>query len=275
MASYGDILMNAIRFSIHPRRWLPFFILDSVFLLAAVGLILTNMSDILGMSNMGMGMGNNAAPMAVLYMVNLGLIMISGFVVWSLIRLWISGAVIHQSVKPKEFGNSWGVAKSRFFSLLAVTIIVGLISGVVGVVPYIGWVLSIIVGLAFLFAMPAVVVKRLGFENSLRESYRIFRNKPFTVFLIWLAMAIISIIITIIFLIPLFMTVWGIVAPFLFQASSATIASLLLMSLMQNVWMLVIGMEVLLVGVAISSTFTLKAETDFYLKLRKRKYGVF
>jgi len=88
-------------------------------------------------------------------------------------------------------------------------------------------------------------------------------------------MAIISIIITIIFLIPLFMTVWGIVAPFLFQASSATIASLLLMSLMQNVWMLVIGMEVLLVGVAISSTFTLKAETDFYLKLRKRKYGVF
>jgi hypothetical protein len=208
---------------------------------------------------------------AVMNVISTALIIISGFAVWSLIRLWISGAVIHQSVKPKEFSQSWSVAKSRYFSLLAVTIIVGLIATVVSIVPYIGWVLSIIVGLMFFFIRPAVVAKKLSFDNSLRDSYHIFRKKPLTVLLIWLAITIISVIMLFIFFMPLLMTVLNTIAPLLFQMSSTAVVSLVMVSLMENIGLLVLGGEVFLIGNAITEAFRLKAETDFYLMFKKGK----
>jgi hypothetical protein len=270
MASYGEILGNALKFSVHPKRWLPFFVLDSIFFIAAVALVMSNFSNI-----MSLIMTATSNPATVLSLINFGLILVAGFIVWGLLKIYITAAVVHQSVKPKEFGKSWSVAKSRFLTLLIVVVIVGIISGIVGLVPYIGWILSIIVGLMFFFIKPAVVAKGLGFDNSLRDSYHIFMKHKWTVFLIWVAVAIISIIITFIFFIPLLAIIWGTIAPIVMQVSTATTASLLLVSLMENLPLLIATGEILLIGMAIAEVFKTKAETDFYLLFKKKKFGIF
>lgn len=270
MASYGKVLGNALKFSVQPKRWLPFFVLDSIFFLAAVALLMSNYSSILSLI-----MTATSNPAAIVSLINLGLIIVAGFIVWGLIKLYITGAVLHQSAKPNEFSKSWGVAKSRFLTLLVVVVIVGAISGIAGMVPYIGWILSIIIGLMFFFIKPAIIVKGLGFENSLRDSYDIFMKHKLTVFLIWLVVAIVSIIITLIFFIPLLAIIWNIIAPIVMQVSTATTASLLLVSLMDNLPLLLVTGEIVLIGMAITEVFKLKSETDFYLLLKKKKLGVF
>lgn len=270
MASYGDILANAIKFSVQPKRWLPFFALDSIFFLAAAGILLTNLSSMLSLITTAT---SNTA--AVLSLINFAIIFFVGFVIWSLIRLWITGAVIHQSVKPREFSKSWRVANRRYIPLLVASIIVGAIAMIAGMVPYIGWLLSIIVGLAFFFVKPAVVAKKLSFDNSMRDSYHIFRGHILTVFLIWLAVAIISMIISFIFFLPLFLSIWGTIAPFIMQTSSATAVTMIMVSLMENIGLLIAAGEVMLIGVAITEAFKTKAETDFYLLFKKKKFGLF
>jgi len=259
-----------LKFSFQPKRWLPFFILDSVFFLAAIALLYNNLNDILGFF-----LAATTSPAAVVPLIGYALILLAGFVVWAFIRLWINGAVIHQSTKPKEFGQSWGVAKNRYLSMFAVTLVTGIISGVVGMAPYIGWLLSIIIGLMFFFVLPAVVAKKLSFDNALRDSYHIFRQKILAVFLIWIVTSLISLLITFIFMIPCIMLVWNAIMPFLFQASSAGMASLIVVSMMQNIWMLALCVEVFLIGLAVSNTFVLKAQTDFYLHFKKKKFGLF
>jgi hypothetical protein len=154
-------------------------------------------------------------------------------------------------------------------------IVVALITIIAGLVPYIGWILAIIVGLMFFFVKPAVVVKKLSFDNSLRDSYYIFRKDPVTVFLIWLVVSIISVIILFVFFMPLLLTILNTIAPLLFQMSSTAVASLVVVSLMENIWLLALGGEVFLIGVAITEVFKLKSETDFYLLFKKGKKGSF
>ncbi len=270
MVSYGEVLRGALRFALQPKRWLPFFVLDIVFFLAAVSLVMTNFSGMLNLL-----MTTTTSPAAALSLAGYAFIFIAGFIVWALLRLWITGAVLHQSVKPKEFRQSWGVANERFFSLLAVAIVVGIISSLVSMVPWIGWLLSIIAGIIFFFAMPAVVAKKLSFDNALRDSYKIFRKKPLTVFLIWLVVAIIALVITLIFMIPCLAVAWGTIAPLTGQISSATMLSLMLMSLITNIWLLVACGIIFITGMGISQVFTLKAQTDFYLQLKKKRLGLF
>jgi hypothetical protein len=273
MTSYGEVLSGALKFSIQPKRWLPFFILDTVFFLAATAVILSNFNQLLTFL-----MSAASNPAAAVAFVGYAALLFVGLIVWALIRLWISGAIVHQSVKPKEIGQSWHVAKSRYLSLLGVSIVVGLISWIVGIVPFIGWILSIIVGLMFFFVVPAVIVKRLSFDNSLRDSYHIFRKNPLQVFFIWLVIAIISLVITGIFLIPLFLVFWQAILPYFMQLSTSAGGSYMLMSILSNPSMIgtmIVSGLILLVGIAISNVFALKATTEFYLHVKKKRFGFF
>jgi len=270
MVSYGDILLNALKFSIQPKRWLPFFLVDTVFLLFGIAYFLSNASYFI---NMVASVQSNPATFLSLF--NIAIIAFMGLIVWALLKLYISGAIIHQSVKPKELGKSWEVARKRYLSLLAVSIIMTGLTAVVNFVPYIGWVFAIILGLMFFFVRAAVVAKTLNFDNSIRDSYHIFRNRVGTVFLIWLAVLLISLLITTIFLIPTIVIAWNIIAPLIFQVSSPSVASLILSSLLDNIWSILIGIEIVLVGMAISNVFKLKAETDFYLRFKKKRLGLF
>ncbi len=266
MVNYGEALSKALKFCIQPKRWLPFFILDLAFFLLVAWFVLSNLSVVISVM-----LAVSTSPLEIISVLGYVAILAVGFIIWGLLRLWIQGAVVHQSYKEKEIKKSFRIACQRYLSLLGVMIIVTIVSAGVNFVPWIGWILSIIVTLIFFFVFQSVIVGRLRFEKALVDSYNMFRKKPLSVFLAWLVTAIIATVITCIFAIPSIMMIWNAIVPYLSQLTTTTAAASVLFVLLTNSTILIAGGIVFLIGIAISTAFSLKAQTEFYIQLRKRR----
>lgn len=270
MVEYRKTLSDGIRFSIQPKKWLPFFILDSVALTVFLAFIFSNASFFKEIASQSGGADSlSATAIASIAVTGLGLVVM--FIVYGLIRLYISGAIIHQSVKPKETKQSWTVAKERYFTLLAVIVIVSIASSIGGMVPYVGWLLSIIIGLVFFFALPPTIVDKKSFDDSIRISIDLFREKTADVFLSWLLITIVATIIFFIFAVPLLVVSLGIFLPYFITLQSGTSGTEIFNMLIQSGWSLYPATLVLVVGIAISHVFNLFAQTNLYVQLKKRK----
>jgi hypothetical protein len=276
MVDYGGAIKKGFKFGFTPKRWLPFFVLDIIFISSLLAITLSSL-EVIFSSIINAG----ADPLAILSLLGYGAAVIAGFVIWGLIRIWVQGAVIHQSYKEKEFDKSWGVAYKKYLSILAAIIIIGIIasivSTVVGLIPYIGWALSIIasivISLAFFFVLQEVIVNNKGFYQSIKNSYYTFKRKPFEVFIAWLLIAILTIIIVGIFSIPAVALLFSVFLGSLITGAVPSIETVI--PLLQTYLLpLIITGVIFVIGLAISQTFALKAQTELYLQLRKKKLGL-
>jgi hypothetical protein len=264
---YVGPLKKAFTFCIEPKRWLPFFIVDLAFVSVAFTLIMANSMFFIylmaGIQDLTL-FGNAAAFILEL----LGL-----FILWLLIGIWINGALIHQSHKEKEFGKSWKVSRTRYFSLLGVAAVSAIIAGLVAVIPAVGWVISIFVGLVFFFGMQSVIVKDNGFMKALKDSWHIFKHQPFKVFLMWVLIAVLSLIILAIFALPLLALIFRIILDFAGSGGNITTATLtnLIYTIENRLPQLAVSGIIFILGMAISRVFSLKAQTEFYLQIKKTK----
>ncbi|RLI97931.1 MAG: hypothetical protein DRO99_02085 [Candidatus Aenigmatarchaeota archaeon] len=266
MVKYGEIIIRSLKFGVQPKRWLPFFVLDSAFFLLFLAMVFTNLGSIIDIL-----MTATTSTTAAFSLAGYAILTFACVAVWGLIKLYIAGAVIHQSVKPREFSKSWSVSKERYLSLVAVSVVVGVLSGAAGMIPWIGFILSIIVSLAFFFVIPAVVVKKLNFDDSLRESYNIFTKKPLQVLAVWVLISLVTLIIMLVFLLPGILFSWSVVAPLIGQMSTTTAISLIMVTMLTNAWVLALCGIVFIIGMAITNAFALSAQANFYKELRKGK----
>lgn len=267
MTNYGDILLKSLKFSINPKRWLPFFIVDVAFMGLMLQFVLSDVNlFIAGMASV------ETNPALIGQFIGFLAVLFACIAIWSLVRLWVQGAVIQQSFKEKEkVSDTFRYSLKRYPSLLVALIIVSVIGGIAGMVPYIGWVLSIIAALVLLFTFQSVIVSKLGFAKALGSSYHIFRKRPGSVFLAWLAMAIISLVITGIFLLPALALFGTSILPAIIGAGSDATFFTLLSLLMQNIYSLVAAGIVFLLGSSVAMAFSNKATTEFYLAWGKKK----
>ncbi len=264
---YAEPLKKAFRFCMEPKRWLPFFIVDLAFLSVAITLILANslffLYLIAGIQDISLLEG------AGVFFLEL----IALFIAWVLVSIWISGALIHQGYKEKEFGKSWTVSRKKYLSLLGVTAVTALIAFIGGIVPYVGWVISIFVGLAFFFGMQSVIVKGNGFMKALKDSWKVFRHQPFKVFLMWLLIAALALLIIVVFAIPILALLFNIVKDFTASGGNITTDTImnLVFTIENQLPLLVVSGIIFVLGMAISRAFSIKAQTEFYLQLKKAK----
>ncbi len=266
MVEYGKIIGDALSFAVEPRRWIPLLVLDVVAFLLAFSYLMSN-----ALALQQIIQGNLSGLLVASSIIGVVGFLVVLFVVWSLIRLYIVGALIHQSIKPKEYDKSWSVSKERYGSILEVAVVIGIISGVVSIVPYVGWIVSIIVSLMFFFSMPTVIAKKVSFEDALKESYNIFRKKTVDVFVVWLLLAIIGGIIVMVFMIPAMATIWSLMLPALMgmQATGSKTGFELFSVILMNGWTIVPAGIIYLIGSAYITVFSANAQTNFYLKMRK------
>ncbi len=265
MVEYGKVLGGALHFCIEPKRWLPLFVLDAVAFIVVFSYLISNASAISSI------IAGNVSDLLVASSI-IGVIGVSVlvFIIWGLLRLYIVGALFHQSVKPKEYDKSWKVAKEKYLSLLMAGIIVGVISGFLSLIPYVGWILSIIIGLMFLFAMPAVIVRKMSFDDALRDSYKIFRIRTVDVFIVWLLITIITGIIIVIFLLPAMITLATLLLPTLVGVSAEGAGTGVLMAILAGGWSLAPAIIIYLIGVALMTVFSTNALAHFYLAFKKK-----
>ncbi len=264
MVEHSKVVKEGFKFSLDPKRWLPFFVTDSLFFMIVIGYVLINLFKMKFIFSKGINeflmFSSVLGMMTVLFFV---------LILYALVRIYIQGALIHQSIKPKEFDKSWTISKKRYLSLLATVFMIALISSLVGMVPYIGWIFSIIVSLVFFFALPAVILDKIGFSDALSKSYNIFRKKAGDVFVVWLIIATVSMVIFFIFSIPLFSVLFTMFFPFIIGARNSMGPEVISL-LVSGVWILVPSFVILFIGNSVSKVFGIYAISNFYQEFKKK-----
>lgn len=269
---YTEIMTKAFNFSYRPRRWLPLYIADLVFLAIFLVLFLSNSEALIAFAELSMESQPDFAATAA--MINSVLYALSLGAVWMIVRIWIAGAIVHQSHKPKEFDKSWRVSGNRIFTLVITSFLVSLIGMIGGAIPTVGWVVSLVLTWVFFFIIQAIIVDNLNVIESMKKSYHIFRNKAFDVFVIWILIALVSISIVVIFSMPMIASFVGsFMTMAMAEASSAEALSLFFLAVQENLGVMVVTGMIALVGMEISTVLGLKAQTDFYMKAGKKGWG--
>ncbi len=267
MVNFGDALRKGLKFSIEPKRWLPLFALD----VSCLGIILLalltgmgGMTDILLETQ-----GDMAAPMPFTGYF-LGFLALG--TVWYILRIWIVGSIIHQSRRPKELEKGYVLSLKRLHKLITAAVAVALISGLTNMVPFAGWAIGLFVGWVLFFMFQGIIIDNLGVVSTFRNSWRMFRKSPFDVFIAWLLISMISMLIATLFALPFIIMFLGVFLNPVFASGGTdpSTVAFLIIYIQNNLAAVVSAGLVALVGLGLSQAFALKAQTEFYLQLKKR-----
>lgn len=267
MVDFGDAVLKGLKFAVEPKRWLPLFALDATVLGVAIYAFLINMS---GFMDLFAGVENN--PMAWAQFGAIILWMIIGILIWYILRMYVMASLIHQSRRPKEVDKAYRISLSRLPRVLVSIIIVSLISGLVGAIPVVGWIFSIVMGIAFFFVLQGIMIDDLGVISTLKNSWRMFRKKPIDVFIAWLLIALISTLIFGLFALPLIASFFGLFIGAISSTGmmdSGTMALFFVYLQENTAYIFLVGL-VAVFGMDISQVFSIKAQTEVYLQMRSR-----
>ncbi len=236
-------LKKSFIFSIDTKRWLPVFAADIFFVL----LVLLSIFWLGGLSNY-----------------SIILIFLEIFIIVSLAKIWIKGAIVHQSYKEKDkVKESFKLSYNKYFSLFGAAIIVMIISGIVSIVPVVGVIFSILVSLIFFFIYQGVIVKDFKFNETLEHSYNIFKKNWSSVIGIFLVLLLTTGLIMLVFLIPL-------ISIFIHYLVSLSSIENIINAITSNPIPLIVTGILGLIGFSIGQVFSSKAQTEFYLQLTKK-----
>jgi hypothetical protein len=266
MLDFGDAVGKGLRFCIEPKRWLPLLVLDGAVLGMVLLFLLTNADMIIT----GI-LGTQDNPLVWLSFGGYILGMILVFSLWYILRTWVMGSIIHQSFRPREFEKGFKVSLNRLHKVIVAVLLVALISGVLGSIPYAGFIVSIVIGLAFFFVFQGIILDDLGVVSTLKNSWKLFRESPFDVFIAWLIIAIMSLLIMGVFALPLIGSVFSLFLNVVSATGTLDSGSLalLLVYIQSNISTFAALGIVALVGLELSQVFAIKTQTEVYLQMRK------
>jgi len=264
MANFGDAIRKGLFFSIDPRRWLPLLAVDMLFLGTIFYFILRSP----GLMILSSAMPGTASPQiagAVLGFLFLG-------AAWLIIRTWIMGALVQQARHGDRIKESYYIAVGRLHKIIISIIIVSIMSMALSLIPWFGWLISIILAWMFLFLIQGIMLDNLGVVSTFKNSFKMFQKSPMDIFLTWALISIVSFAIMSIFIIvPLLILSIGFALQLLSLASLAGPASPGTINyITQNLPIISALGVVFLMGMELTQVFSIGAQTDVYIQLKKK-----
>ena len=237
--NWGEPLSKGLKFAVHPKRWLMFFIVDLVFLGSIVWMFFSNIGEFTAVLA-----ALSTDPTAILPVLGSLGGMLALFIIWILVRLGAVGSVIHQTYKDKDpVRKSLSVCYRKYLSLLGAAIIIAIISGVLGMVPVLGSLLTILFSLTVFFVFQGVIIKGSGGIKSINESWKIFKGglREFKAafewkFIVWVAVVIVSTILTVFSAFVAPEAAWGAVS---FWVMMVALSWLAIYSRVADMWLLI------------------------------------
>ena len=250
----GKGIKNGLRFCINPKRWFPFFIMD-----------LLGLSLILSIFN-NANLFNSPNILSGIY--GFSVMFLEIIIVWILlfvINLILKGAVIYQSYKEKEYKKSFLKSYRKTPSLIMVSIIIFAINIFAISIPYFGLLFMFASILAFYFVYQNVIIKNMGFGNSLEYSVDLLKKRCWSLIIIYFALGVLSFILSLMFSLPLIYMIFTILI------SGGELALNPITAISLNLHWLFICLLISMIGKSISRVFYLKAQTEIYLQLIKKR----
>jgi len=253
---WGEAVTRTFKFSFMPQRWLPLFVFD----LAVISVALAVLFNVLTPAVMA----GLATTDSVMQLVVMGTYILSLGIVWFFVNLWVTGAIAHQCWKPAEFRQSWKASWKRYPSILAVSLIAGAANFLAAMIPFAGPVISIVIGMMFMFVIPFIFVSGANFADSLSGSVKMFRYSFLKVFITWLLNVVLTLLIALIFALPLLVY-------FLYYFSQYGFTEAIAYMILYNDRTLLYGTcAILLAGFSIIRVFGLKLLTEVYMQMTRK-----
>ncbi|MCK4730075.1 MAG: hypothetical protein KAT28_02045 [Candidatus Aenigmarchaeota archaeon] len=250
----GDSINKGLIFCINPKRWFPFFLMDLLGLSLILGIF--NNANLFSSPNILSGI-------YVFSIMFLEIIIVS--ILLFVINLVLKGAVIHQSYKEKEYKKSFLNSYRKIPSLIMASIIIIAINLFAISIPYFGLIFIFISILAFYFVYQNIIIKNMGFANSLEYSFELFKKRCSSLIIIYFALGILSCILSLMFSIPLIYMIFTI----LISGGEIVLNPITAISL--NLNELFICLLISMIGKSISRVFYIKTQTEIYLQIIKKK----
>lgn len=265
-ADFGKIFGKALRYAFSFDRMLPFFVVDLMLIVSMLVFInsLVNAMLYFGGDFSSLPLAGQASVGSFLSTLSVFIII---FIVLALVQLFLSGAIadnarLSYGKKEQHITSSFAIVKKRYWSIVGATILTGLISFAVNIIPYIGWLISFIVPWFFIFIIQAVIISNKGAVDALKDSYKLFMKNKLDVIIFWLLLAIIGFAIFLIALLPI-----GIILlPIILSAKTLSAMALIESSMP----LILICCVIFSAFLAYMNVFQEAARTFFYLGVKKK-----
>jgi hypothetical protein len=205
----------------------------------------------------------------------LGFFIIAGIL--TLIDLYLKTLVVENSRRywlgnlKRTLSQERTAVKGTYLSAIIATMLVVLISSVIGSLPLIGGIAGIVISWMLLLYLPAVVVAKKGAINGVRESFEIFMANKWDTFVFWLVLGIFTGILTILSFVPLIIAALPVLSAFITGISVGSISQTLLPAIRSNMLALGIGGVITAFLYSYVTLFSVSAKTFYYTQMKKRR----
>lgn len=256
---YWEASVSALRFALHPRHWGALLLVDFVFFCLLAGVFVAG-----GAATLAAVAGVLVLPALVATVLGAVAALLAVFVLWGLAKVYVEGAVLNQANRHSGVRECARFAAQRYPSLLLTTIVVGIVAGIFSSVPFIGWLLAIVVALFFYTASAEAVVGKRGPIEALQRSVQRFRKRPLETVAVFLVSAVTSAVLTLFFAFPLVIYVLARLATSGLAAGGSDLAAVatLLAVLASSLPALLFTGAVALAGMAVAKAFCLKLQVE-------------
>ncbi len=277
---YWRIIRDSLKFSFSPDKLLLVYLL----MVPALLLLVWLGKNILSLGNSISELASPAPSPAVMGAILGPVVLLIGYALvllfaMTLVRIGIIDNANSYAVgQKKSILESMKTAAPRFWPALGALILfalgLGIISGILNAIPYVGVALSdianILISLMFFLFLQALVLNGAGVIGSFKESYHLFIRRPAEVILMVLAMLMAEIIMVIVMATVLLPFAYSTIISLVNASAAGALDTYAVMTAINaNFTMLAAGIFVVAILWAYLSIFTEAVRTLFYLRIRK------
>lgn len=276
--SLGEVVSKSLKETLSLKRVLPFFLLYSIFSTCSLILFM----PILSVSPYLFSLKYSSNHLAVVAINLLAIFIV--FLLVVLVDLWFSGALIFDVWKKKGFDKGLEYSKKRYPNLLALGIIFAIFGAILYFLGEIGSLVQLLITWLFIFALPAIIVKKDSFDLAIARSFHVVKKNFLRTFVFFLLIVAFTYFFIFASAFLSFFFAAPIISKFVYllRVISTTSYSISQPELIQMVGLLmenysfffVIGFIISLFY-AFSRVFALTAETYYFLELTKKKLMYF
>lgn len=264
-------LSNALSFSLDARRVSVMFFVIALtgvaILFSAVKIITYLPSNVMPFGTLVETTPNYAANLITISLLFLAILLLS-----AILSLLIKAVFIHNySIRNYKDGISISIDAlgGKIWSIIRLTIIIIILSTVFDLIPFLGWIANILLGLAVFFSYQEIMLGKKGAVDSITGSYSLFRSYWKDVLASVFAAIVSSAIIITLFSIPFIVTLVGTIAEIPAQSlQGALFIAAFLEAAGMNILSFFVSGIIAVIGFSIANLFNNGFITDVYIQLK-------
>jgi len=264
-----EVILRSLKEAFDLKRFLPFFLLYLIFSLISLILLLPLIARAPSLFA-----NPSSLDFQILYLSLAGIII--ALIATLLINIWFSGALVFDLKMKKGFEKCLNFSKKIYPQIFALCLVISILVLITFFFREFSFILQLLIDWVFLFAFPAVIIKKDSFDFALGRSFNIVRKNIFATFSFWaltrfiiFLIFLVSIFISSIVLFPIFYEVRDLYYAFSQGAKISNVVSASKIVL-KNYPLLILEAFVISLFLSLMHVFNLISKTYFFVEITKK-----